>query len=106
MGISGENSGATTSAGANALWGGRFEGGPAAVMAEINASIPFDKRLWQQDIRGSLAHVAMLGRQGIIEASAADRIAEGLRAIQAEYAANGVPVDIAREDIHLSLIHI
>ena len=42
------------------MWGGRFAEGPAAVMREINASIPFDKRLWRQDIAGSKAHVAML----------------------------------------------
>src|SRR3982751_281102 len=49
--------------GSNAMWGGRFAEGPSAVMREINASIPFDKRLWQQDIAGSKAHVAMLGKQ-------------------------------------------
>ncbi|MGQ5702540.1 argininosuccinate lyase [Sandaracinobacteroides sp. A072] len=90
-------------AGANALWGGRFEGGPAAVMAEINASIPFDKRLWRQDIRGSLAHVQMLGARGIIDQTAAGRIAEGLRQIEGDYDANGVPVDIALEDIHMTV---
>ena len=72
-------------------------------MAEINASIPFDKRLWRQDIRGSLAHVAMLARQGIIDEAAAERIAEGLLAIEADYAVNGVPVDITREDIHMTV---
>ena len=46
------------------LWGGRFAEGPAAVMREINASIPFDKRMWRQDIAGSKAHAAMLGAQG------------------------------------------
>jgi argininosuccinate lyase len=95
--------GAKGAAGANTLWGGRFEGGPAAVMAEINASIPFDKRLWRQDIRGSVAHVRMLGARAIIDAEAADRIAGGLAAIEAEYAAGGVPVDLALEDIHMTV---
>lgn len=72
-------------------------------MAEINASIPFDKRLWRQDIRGSKAHVAMLGRQGIIDAAAAERIAEGLTRVEAEYAAGGVPVDLSLEDIHMTV---
>ncbi|MCG2841780.1 argininosuccinate lyase [Sandaracinobacter sp. RS1-74] len=72
-------------------------------MAEINASIPFDKRMWRQDIAGSLAHVAMLSAKGIIDAGAAARIADGLRRIEAEYAAGGVPVDIAREDIHMTV---
>ncbi|WP_374387210.1 argininosuccinate lyase [Sandaracinobacter sp.] len=85
------------------MWGGRFEGGPSAVMAEINASIPFDKRLWRQDIRGSLAHVAMLGRQRIIDKAAADAISTGLQQVQAEYEAGGVPVDLALEDIHMTV---
>jgi argininosuccinate lyase len=95
--------GAGSHGGANALWGGRFEGGPAAVMAEINASIPFDKRLWRQDIAGSKAHAAMLGARGIIEPAAADAIIAGLERIAAEYAAGGVPVDIALEDIHMTV---
>ena len=45
---------------ANMQWGGRFAAGPSVVMQEINASIGFDRKLWRQDIRGSLAHAAML----------------------------------------------
>ncbi len=70
-------------------------------MQEINASIPFDKRLWRQDIAGSRAHVAMLKRQGIIDAADADAIDGGLEAIAAEYEASGVPEDLALEDIHM-----
>jgi argininosuccinate lyase len=104
MGTSGKTDGATAPAGgANALWGGRFEGGPAAVMAEINASIPFDKRLWRQDIRGSKAHVAMLGARGIIDGTAAARISDGLSQVEAEYAEGGVPVDLSLEDIHMTV---
>jgi argininosuccinate lyase len=104
MGTSGKTDGAADPmGGANALWGGRFEGGPAAVMAEINASIPFDKRLWRQDIAGSRAHVAMLGAQGIIEAGAAAAISAGLDAVEAEYARDGVPVNLAHEDIHMTV---
>ena len=44
------------------MWGGRFAEGPGAIMREINASIPFDKALWQQDIAASKAHVAILRR--------------------------------------------
>ncbi len=84
------------------MWGGRFAEGPAAVMREINASIPFDKRLWQQDIRASKAHVAMLAEQGIVKAEDAATIAQGLDTIAAEYEANGVPVDLALEDIHMA----
>jgi argininosuccinate lyase len=86
----------------NTMWGGRFAEGPAAVMREINASIPFDKRLWQQDIRASQAHVAMLGAQGIVSQADAALISDGLEEIAAEYAENGVPVDLALEDIHMA----
>ena len=84
------------------MWGGRFAEGPAAVMREINASIPFDKRLWQQDIAGSKAHVAMLGAQGIIPAEDAATIDAGLDKVAAEYAAHGVTDDLALEDIHMA----
>ncbi|WP_294191317.1 argininosuccinate lyase [uncultured Sphingomonas sp.] len=84
------------------MWGGRFAEGPAAVMREINASIPFDKRMWRQDIAGSRAHVAMLGAQGIVAPQDAAAIAAGLDQVAAGYEANGVPVDLALEDIHMA----
>lgn len=87
--------------GSNTMWGGRFEEGPAAVMREINASIPFDKRLWRQDIAGSKAHVAMLGAQGIMSSDDVAAITQGLETIAAEYEADGVPEDLALEDIHM-----
>jgi len=86
----------------NQMWGGRFAEGPAAVMREINASLPFDKRLWQQDIAASKAHVAMLGAQGIVAHEDAAAISAGLDAVAAEYAAHGVPDDLALEDIHMA----
>ena len=85
------------------MWGGRFAAGPAAIMAEINASIPFDKRLWQQDIAGSRAHVAMLGATGILSAADAAAIDAGLEQVRGEFAADGVPVDLALEDIHMTV---
>ena len=83
------------------MWGGRFAAGPASVMREINASIPFDKRLWKQDIAGSKAHVAMLAKQGIVEGEDAQAITEGLNRIATEYEADGVPVNMDLEDIHM-----
>ena len=56
------------------MWGGRFAEGPSAIMREINASIPFDKALWRQDIAAIKAHVAMLGAQGIVSAEDARAI--------------------------------
>lgn len=84
------------------MWGGRFGEGPDAVMRAINASLPFDKRMWRQDIAGSKAHVAMLGAQGILTATDATAISAGLDAVAADYAANGVPDDTALEDIHMA----
>lgn len=83
------------------MWGGRFAEGPAAVMREINASIPFDKRMWRQDVAGSRAHVAMLGAQGIVAADDVAAIDAGLERVAAGYAADGVPDDLAMEDIHM-----
>jgi argininosuccinate lyase len=87
--------------GSNQMWGGRFAEGPAAVMREINASIPFDKRMWRQDIRGSQAHVAMLAKQGIVSGEDADAISAGLGKVAEQYEANGVAEDLALEDIHM-----
>ena len=83
------------------MWGGRFAEGPAAVMREINASLPVDKRLWRQDIAGSRAHAAMLGATAVVDESAADRIGKGLSAVAEVYGRDGVPDDPALEDIHM-----
>ncbi|MDN3645976.1 argininosuccinate lyase [Pontixanthobacter aestiaquae] len=84
------------------MWGGRFAEGPSAIMREINASIPFDKALWRQDIAASKAHVAMLGAQGIVSARDAKTISDGLDTVAAEYEADGVPEDWDLEDIHMT----
>ncbi|MBV8238101.1 MAG: argininosuccinate lyase [Sphingomonas sp.] len=83
------------------MWGGRFAEGPAAVMREINASIPFDKRMWRQDIAASKAHVAMLATQGVVAREDAAAISAGLDTVAADYEANGVPDDLTLEDIHM-----
>jgi len=88
--------------GSNQMWGGRFAEGPSAIMREINASIPFDKALWRQDIAASKAHVAMLGACGIVSAEDAATISAGLDTVAAEYEANGVPEDWDLEDIHMT----
>ena len=87
----------------NSMWGGRFAEGPSAIMREINASIPFDKVLWREDIAGSRAHVAMLARQGIVSQQDADTIDSGLQQIAAEYERDGVPEDWDLEDIHMTV---
>jgi len=83
------------------MWGGRFGEGPGVIMREINASIPFDKRLWREDIAGSKAHADMLAAAGIISVEDNAAIQNGLDRIHAEYAAGGVPEDLSLEDIHM-----
>jgi argininosuccinate lyase len=68
----------------NQMWGGRFASGPDAIMEEINASIDFDRKLYAQDIRGSLAHAAMLANTGIISSDDCDKITHGLNTILSE----------------------
>lgn len=87
----------------NSMWGGRFAEGPSAIMREINASIPFDKALWREDIAGSRAHVAMLAKQGIVSEADAKAIDEGLQQIAGEYERDGVPEDWDLEDIHMTV---
>lgn len=84
------------------MWGGRFAEGPSAIMREINASIPFDKALWRQDIAASKAHVAMLAAQAIVSAEDAAAISAGLDTIAGEYEATGVPENWDLEDIHMT----
>ena len=69
---------------ANVMWGGRFASGPDALMASINASIGFDKRLYAQDIRASKAHCEMLMAQGIIAPDTGREILSGLDRVLAE----------------------
>ncbi|SFF83217.1 argininosuccinate lyase [Novosphingobium sp. CF614] len=71
-------------------------------MREINASIPFDKALWRQDIAASKAHVAMLGACGIVSSEDAVTIRDGLDQVAAEYEVNGVPENWDLEDIHMT----
>ena len=87
----------------NAQWGGRFAAGPSMVMQEINASIGFDRKMWRQDIRGSLAHAAMLVKLGILTVQDQSDIARGLAEIAAEIDAGKFQFDEALEDIHMNI---
>ena len=87
----------------NPLWGGRFAAGPSAVMARINPSIGFDRRLWAEDIEGSKAHCAMLVAQGIIPAADGRAILEGLDRVAAEIAAGTFTFRDDLEDIHMNV---
>ena len=87
----------------NRMWGGRFEASPDEVMEAINASIDFDRRLYAEDIEGSIAHVTMLAAQGIVTREDADAITAGLHRVRAEIEAGGFPFDRSLEDIHMNI---
>jgi argininosuccinate lyase len=87
----------------NPLWGGRFAGGPAAIMRRINASIDVDRRLYAEDIAGSQAHCAMLVAQRILSAEDGAAITEGLARIRAEIDAGTFVFREDLEDIHLNI---
>ena len=92
-----------SSSSANQQWGGRFAEGPSAIMAAINASIGFDRKMWRQDIQGSLAHAAMLKHVGIISAEDEAAIRDGLGKIAKRIEAGDFPFDDALEDIHMNI---
>jgi argininosuccinate lyase len=87
----------------NAMWGGRFASGPAAIMEAINASISFDRKLYAQDIAGSIAHAKMLAEQGIISADDQREIARGLNTILSEIEAGKFEFSTRLEDIHMNV---
>ncbi len=88
---------------ANQMWGGRFTRGPAEVMARINPSIGFDKRLYRQDIAASTAHARMLARQGIIPQADAAAIVDGLARIEREIDEGSFAFREDLEDIHMNV---
>jgi len=87
----------------NQMWGGRFAAGPDAIMEAINASIGFDKRMAEQDIRGSRAHAAMLAAQGILTDNEAAAIREGLLTVFSEIQSGNFEFSTALEDIHMNV---
>ena len=87
----------------NAMWGGRFRQGPAQVMEAINVSIDVDRRMFGQDIAGSIAHADMLAASGIITEDDAAAITEGLERIRGEIERDGFTFSRALEDIHMNV---
>ena len=87
----------------NKMWGGRFAGGPDALMEAINVSIGFDQRLYAQDIAGSIAHCTMLVDQKIIDREAGEQILDGLARIRDEIEDGVFTFRTALEDIHLNI---
>ncbi len=84
-------------------WGGRFDAATDKLVEEFTTSLHFDRRLYRQDIAGSMAHARMLARQGIITEAEADAIVQGLAEIRQEIEAGNFVFDPALEDIHMAI---
>lgn len=86
------------------LWAGRFSAAPTGELERFGASLPFDKRMWRQDIRGSKAHAAMLAHQGVISQQDANAIRAGLDDIAGQIERGEFAFDVDRdEDIHMAI---
>ena len=81
------------------LWGGRFQKSTDKAVDDFNSSIRFDKRMYREDIEGSIAHAKMLGKQGIILAEDSELIVKTLREILADIEAGKVEFLTDAEDI-------
>ena len=82
------------------LWKGRFKKELAKETNDFNSSIKFDKRMFEEDIKGSIAHATMLGAAGIIERSESEKIVQGLSEIYNDIKSGKLAVDMEAEDIH------
>ena len=82
------------------LWGGRFTKETDALVREFNDSLPFDRRLYREDIEGSTAHAKMLGKQGILTQDETEKIVEGLAGIRADIDSGKLVFTSEYEDIH------
>ncbi|MEQ9647797.1 MAG: argininosuccinate lyase, partial [Sandaracinaceae bacterium] len=84
-------------------WGGRFEDELDALALRFSASVDVDKRLADQDIRGSIAHVRMLASRGVVTEADAEKIAAGLEAIRGEIERGEMRWDPKKEDVHMNV---
>ena len=82
------------------LWGGRFTKATEQTVFDFNASLRFDKRLFIQDVEGSIAHAVMLEKQGILTVEEKDAIVKGLAQIREDVEAGRLSIDETQEDIH------
>ncbi|MFV0321233.1 MAG: argininosuccinate lyase [Alphaproteobacteria bacterium] len=85
------------------MWGGRFSAAPSELMQEINASIDYDKKLYKQDIFGSIAHAKMLGSIGVLSDDDVKAITHGLKQIEAEIKGGQFTFRRDLEDIHMNI---
>ncbi len=83
------------------MWAGRTDGLTDQIADDFNSSIRFDSRMYRQDIRGSMAHAAMLGAKGIITSEEAQTLIDGLETILADLDSGALQFDMSCEDIHM-----
>ncbi len=86
-----------------ALWGGRFEGGPAEEMQAFSESLSVDLEMVDEDIEASLAHVTMLGEAGLVPAAEVEVLRQGLVKVREELATGAYHPGVEREDIHMAV---
>ncbi len=91
------------SGGTKKLWGGRFSQDTDELVEKLNASIDFDKRLYESDIEGSIAHVKMMGKEGIITQDEADTLINGLGQVKEQFDNNEIQFSDTLEDIHMHI---
>ena len=87
----------------NSIWGGRMQQDVSNILQAVNSSIDIDKRLFQEDIAGSIAHCTMLAKQKIIDKKKSQKIIKGLKKIETEILNNKFKFQIKNEDIHLNI---
>lgn len=87
----------------NNMWGGRFNFAPNEIMEKINASIDFDKKLYKEDIQGSIVHCEMLAKQNIITKEESEKIINGLLEIKKDIENNNFEFSRSLEDIHMNI---
>ena len=85
------------------LWHGRFEGGPSEALQALNDSLPFDRRMFREDIAGSRAHVSMLARVGLLTADERDAVIAALAQVEEEMVAGTFVFVVSDEDIHTAV---
>ena len=83
------------------MWAGRTDGNTDRLADDFNSSIPFDCRMYRQDITGSMAHAAMLGATGILSKSDADTLIDGLQELLNDLDSGKLKIDYSCEDIHM-----
>ncbi len=85
------------------MWSGRFQKGAAKLLDEFNASVMFDRKLYVEDIEGSIAHATMLAKQGILTAEELEAIKKGLAQIKEEIESGTFEWKISDEDLHMAI---